>query len=159
MNLTEFARERQVEPQAVQRYVWRHEDDFKGLLVKNGKSWILTPEAIDLLDRVYPFPKPIEVLKDYDTLEKYTKALEEKEQLLVVINQLKDKIAEDAPKLAAYDMLQHQLDGIEAEKRDLVEKNEALIADLSKEKERADALEDALQKEKSKGFFARLFGR
>ena len=53
MNITEFARSRNVEAQAVSRYISRHKEEFEGLTEKNGKTVNLRPEAIARLERVY----------------------------------------------------------------------------------------------------------
>lgn len=69
MTVTEFIKGRNVDGQAVRKYIARHPEIFKGLTGKKGREITLTPDAIELLDKKYPFLKPVEVINGVDPIE------------------------------------------------------------------------------------------
>lgn len=76
MNISDFARSRSVDPQAVSRYILRH-PELQKLTTRVGKTVELTPEAERLLDEVYPLPQPVQVIQgipaeEYEALQKNT---------------------------------------------------------------------------------------
>lgn len=94
MNIKEFATMRNVEAQTITRYIKRHEVEFKGHTKKVGKNTILDEAAIQLLDKKYPLPKPIEVVEDVESLKKVNKLQEEVIMLQRELNEAHKLIAE-----------------------------------------------------------------
>ena len=90
MNIKEFAQGRGVDPQAVSRYIARHSDEFDGLITRDGKSSVLSDEAIEILDDVYPLPRPVEVVVDHVSREKLVQA---QDQIIRLQKQLMDQTA------------------------------------------------------------------
>ena len=74
MYITEFAKSRNIKPQTVSRYINRHSEKFDGLVLKSGKEITLSEEAIYILDKVYPLPKPIQVIVDHESRDKLVEA-------------------------------------------------------------------------------------
>lgn len=61
MTITEFARIHDVQVQTVAKYVREH-DEFKGHITKKGNTRVLDNEAIQMLEKKYPLPKPVQVI-------------------------------------------------------------------------------------------------
>lgn len=62
MRVTDFLQGRDVERQSVTRYINRHEDVFKGHTKKVGKEIELDSIAVEKLEKVYPYPKPVTII-------------------------------------------------------------------------------------------------
>lgn len=62
MKVTDFLKGRDVERQAVTRYINRHEEIFKGHTEKVGKEIELDSVAVEELGKVYPYPKPVTII-------------------------------------------------------------------------------------------------
>ena len=92
MTITEFAESRNVEAQAVSRYLVRHPQE-KASCRKVGKTIELSDEAFELLDKQYPLPKPVQVINGvpHEEYEAVQKRLDETKDLLLA---MKDAIAE-----------------------------------------------------------------
>lgn len=75
LNISEFARQRGKEPQAISRYVSRH-PEIQKYTRKDGKTLELLPEAERLLNAVYPLPQPIEIIEDTESRRKLIQAQE-----------------------------------------------------------------------------------
>lgn len=77
MNTTDFANSRNVQPQTVMKYIYRHKQAFKGHVKKVDRLTILDEVAIEILDKKYPLPKPVEVVVDVETLKELADARKE----------------------------------------------------------------------------------
>lgn len=77
MNTTDFANSRNVQPQTVMKYIYRHKQTFKGHVKKVDRLTILDEVAIEILDKKYPLPKPVEVVVDVETLKELADARKE----------------------------------------------------------------------------------
>ena len=62
MKVTEFLNGRDVERQAVTRYINRHDEIFKGHTKKVGKEIELDSVAVEKLEKVYPLKKPVTIV-------------------------------------------------------------------------------------------------
>lgn len=62
MKTSEFLQGRDVERQALTRYINRHPELFKNHIKKDGKEIDLDDEAVAILDEVYPLIKPVELI-------------------------------------------------------------------------------------------------
>ncbi|MBQ8987604.1 MAG: hypothetical protein IJ100_10290, partial [Lachnospiraceae bacterium] len=61
MKISDFVRERGVEPQAVSRYISRHSEIPTLCKQVHGRLVDLSPEAEALLAEQYPLPNPIDL--------------------------------------------------------------------------------------------------
>ena len=77
MNTTDFAYSRNLQPQTVMKYIQRHSKDFKGHIKKVNRQTLLDEVALELLDKKYPLPKPVEVVADIATLKELADARKE----------------------------------------------------------------------------------
>lgn len=103
MNISEFAKSRHVEPQTVSIYIRRHQQDFEGLTIKDGKDVILTDAAIQILDEVYPLPSPVQVVVDHESRDQLVKA----QQMII---QLQQKLTDQAEMIAEAKLHRYLLD-------------------------------------------------
>lgn len=164
MNISEFARSRGVEPQTVRHYVNDHED-IKKHTKKVGKTVELSDEAIELLDKIYPLPRPVQLLNGVDpeehkaVVDKLSSAQEYIIKLHETVEQLKDKVNENEKLIAQ----------AEAQKILLEDKNSQLEAARA-EGEKKDTENDYLKKAnedlraeierlKNRSFLDRLFNK
>ena len=146
MKISEFVEGRNVAAATVQQYINRHKLDFEGLIQKgkNKKEIILSEEAIRLLDKKYPLPKPIEILdKGYVPIEeldavksKYIEALEEGKRLLEERNQLQLEIKEHEKKTALIEQKDKDIKRLEDEQEKKDEELKALKEEIEKLKKR-----------------------
>lgn len=108
-SLTAFAKERNVDPKAISIYLKRHKIDY-------DKSKGLTDEQIEMLDKVYPVPKPVIVVNglDIDEERKLREELEQTQKKLSIalesLNSAKDKIVELTEKVADVQLLETKND-------------------------------------------------
>ena len=65
MTLKEFAESRNVEYNTLMQWLYRR-PDLREQMSKEGKSYILDPESevYEILDKKYPFPRPIQIVHD-----------------------------------------------------------------------------------------------
>ena len=150
MNLTQFAKERNVKTNTISNYLSRHPEIRKHIL-KNGKEVDLTPEAIKMLDEVYPVPKPVQVINGVDP-EEHKRVQRELEILhgkyeskLETILELQDKL----------NQVQSQIARAEATQLLLEDRNEQ----LKKEMEKSAKLQEELNQEKAKTWIQKFFGK
>lgn len=127
MTITEFANSRDIEPQAVSRYIGRHEEFIGHISVnpKNGKEKLLDDIAIELLGEKYPLPKPIEVIEGVAPQE-YQKVVNSMLELQELNNKMQEQLL-DAQELIA---------GATAQKL-MLEDRERQIAELKAEIEKS----------------------
>jgi phosphoribosylanthranilate isomerase len=164
MNLSDFARERHVEPQTVGKYVGRHPEVAK-FTIKRGKDRELLTEAVEILDKVYPLPKPVQVIQGVPQ-EEYQKLLEENNRLMARMVELQNERIEDQKKLAAAEATAILLEDKEKQlsekatdldrERERTAKAEARLADQDV---RIRELQDELDRERSKSWWDKLRGR
>ena len=102
MNISDFANTRGIQSQAIYKYLDRH-PELKKMTRKVGKTLELSPEAEAALDKVYPLPKPVEVIEDKAAREELIKT-----QKLVI--QLQQQLSEQALLLARAEATQLLLD-------------------------------------------------
>lgn len=151
MKISEFLQGRNVERQAVTRYINRHDEMFKNHVKKDGKELDLDMVAIEALEKIYPLEMPVNVIDGVP-----------KESFIKIQNEL----------IAS----QKKIEGLQGQLLDVQEQiavakaQELLLEDrtnqVSELKEQIDlknneieSLKEQLSEEKSKGFFAKIFGR
>lgn len=76
MIITEFLQGRNVERQAITRYISRHPELFKNHTKKVGKDIELDDVAMQYLEEKYPLLQPVQVVNGVD-LEEYQRVLNE----------------------------------------------------------------------------------
>lgn len=151
MKISEFLQGRSVARQAVTRYINRHAEIFKNHVKKDGKELDLDIVAIEALEKIYPLKMPVNIIDGVP-----------KESFIKIQNEL----------IAS----QKKIEGLQGQLLDVQEQiavakaQELLLEDrtnqVSELKEQIDlknneieSLKEQLSEEKSKGFFAKIFGR
>ena len=158
MKIKDFAEVRGVEVNTIHQYMLRHGAEFEGHTRKEGKTINLDDAAVEMLAKVYPLPKPIEVVEDKES----RLALIAAQQTII---QLQQKYQETAIALEARENKVALLEDRSKEKDTEMERQrqelEQLRAKLEAEQEARKASEIALAVErtekenvKSMGFFA-----
>ena len=92
MNITEFSESRNIKVQAVSNYISRHPKLFDGHTSKEGNLTILDDAALELLDKKYPLPQPIQVINGVDS-EEYQRVLNELNQKNNIIIQMQQEMS------------------------------------------------------------------
>ena len=159
MNITEFAQSRNKTVGAVSNYIQRHRDLFKGHTKKTGTNAELDEYALEILEKKYPLPKPVEVVEDIETIKELSETRKELAEAGKRIEVLQSKLLESSKQIAQAEATKllledktAQLDKAEKEAQDLKNKNENLSAELEKLR-----IENATLK--NRGLFARIFNR
>lgn len=93
MTITEFCKSRNVDAQAIRKYIERHPVDFTGHTGKKGRAITLDNYAIKILEEKYPLPSPVEIIEDKETRLKLIQAQER-------IIQLQNKLQEQTTVIA-----------------------------------------------------------
>lgn len=145
MTITEFAGVHAIQPQTISIFIKRHPEQFKGHTKKVGKTVELDEVALEILEKQYPIPRPVQLLNGVDpdehkeVVDKLSSAQEYIIKLHETVEQLKDKLNENEKLIAqaeAQKMLledkQEQLDTAKKENAD----KDALIAELKAENDR-----------------------
>lgn len=154
MYLKDFAESRNESSHTIATYIRRHPEEFDGHTSMSGNRLVLDDEAIEMLDKVYPLPKPVEIIVDHESRDKLIKALEE---IRVLEKEIKESYQIVADAKATLMLLEDKKQELEASR-----------ADFEAERERADSLllENAelkiqLEAEKNRklSFWERLTGR
>ena len=89
--LTKFAESRGERGDTVRKYISRHKEMFEGHIDSTGKHMLLDDVAVELLEEVYPLPKPIEVVEDTESRAKLIEALERLEKAKDLIAELSNQ--------------------------------------------------------------------
>lgn len=138
MTITEFAKSRNIEPQAVSRYLNRHEE-LKKQCRKEGKNLLLTDDVLRVLDEKYPIPKPTIIMNGVpeeehrDALEKLLKA---QELIIQLQNELTDQKLLQAENEAQKLLLEDRERRAEEDAKEAKEKVAELTAELEKERQK-----------------------
>jgi len=157
LNISEFARSRGEEPQTVRHYINSH-PDIKKHTRKNGKETELTDEAIELLDKVYPLPRPVQLVNGVDP-EEHKAVLDKLASTQEYVIKLQNKMMEDQKLLAQAEAQKQLLEDKEAQLNAAKvegEKKDTEIDDLKKANE---DLRVELERLKNRSFFDRLFNK
>lgn len=157
MKISQFARARGVEPQAVSRYIARHPEIQELCMQENDRIIDLPPEAVELLGAQYPIPKdPVKVVvgvpqTKYDELqEKYLALLERLAQIQ------EDRLA-DQKKLAAGEAAQLLLEDREVKLQELEQRTAAAEEAAAAAGQKADEAEREVSRLRSRGLWARIW--
>ncbi len=119
MRIVDFAKARNLENQAVTRYINRHREIFDGHISKEGRQIVLDEIALSVLEEKYPLPKPVQVLEDTAARKQLIEAQE-------MIIKLQQQLVEAAPKIAMAEHNQFLISQIQQENEELKSENEEL---------------------------------
>ena len=143
MILKDFAEQRNESPHTIATYIRRHPEEFEGHTTMKGNKLVLDEKAIELLEKVYPLPKPVEVIVDHESREKLIKALEEIRVLEKEIKKNYQIVAQAEATLVLLEDKKQELEtsraDLEAERvraNELFRENAELRAKLSAEQNR-----------------------
>ena len=107
MNLTAFAESRNVKTNTISNYIARNREMFEGHLIKNGHLTELDEVALEILEKMYPLPDPVQVINGIpqethiETLNELNQArqkIEERDEIIFKLqqelNRTKSKLVE-----------------------------------------------------------------
>ena len=151
MTITEFATSRHVEPQAVSRYLSRHEAE-KRTCRRVGKTLELSDKALVLLERQYPLPAPVEVVVDQETQKELIRAQKELIDMQKTVGQLQLIAAKGEIDRRLLEMKDEHLQDLRDQLKAGRDERDAL-------RERIRILEKALDEERSRprSVWSRIF--
>ena len=160
MKVTEFLQGRDVERQAVTRYINRHEDLFKGHTQKVGKEIELDAFAVEQLAEVYPLIKPVTVINGVPQ-EEYIKVQKELIDSKSQVSALQGRILEMQNLVAIAEAKELLLEDRTQRLEEMTAREEAKEQELRELREEKDReireLREALEQERSKTWVQKLF--
>ena len=164
MIISEFARERGVNAQAVYRYITRH-PEVRALCRQSddGDRLELTPEAEEMLSARYPMPKDtIEIVSGvpqskYDALQEEHAELQKKyAAVLERLAQIQEARLEDQRKIAAGEAAQLLLEDREAKLQELEQRTATAEETAAAAGIKAEEAEREVSRLRSRGLWARI---
>lgn len=151
MKISEFLQGRSVARQAVTRYINRHDEIFKNHVKKDGKELDLDMVAIEALEKAYPLEMPVNVINGVPK-ESFIKIQNELIMSQKKVESLQGQLLD----------VQEQIATAKAQEL-LLEDKTNQVSELKKQidlkNDKIENLKGQLSEEKSKGFFAKIFGR
>lgn len=151
MKVTEFLKGREVERQAVTRYINRHEEIFKGHTEKVGKELELDSVAVAELEKVYPLPKPVTIINGVPH-EDYIKVQNDLIMSQKLVSELQNRLLETQEQIATAKATELLLE-------DKTQRISDLEAKVEAKKEEIKELQEALATEQSKSWIQKLLGK
>jgi len=149
LKVTDFLKGRDVERQAVTRYINRHEEIFKGHTQRVGKEIELDMVAVEELEKVYPFPKPVTIV-DGVPQEEFIRVQNELIISQQRTNELQNRLLDAQEKIATARATELLLE-------DKTKRIEELEAKEEAKEQEIRALQEELAKERSKTWVQKLF--
>lgn len=143
ISIREYAKKNNVSYEAIRQQVKRYEAELEGHIHKQNRTQFLDDEAVAILDQ-HRQESPVVILNQ-DIDDKIKQLEEENKNLLIKVAAQADKIAE----LSEWKSDQSLLIAEAHQTKILLEEKKSEIQELKEE----------LEKEKNKGFFARLLGK
>ena len=151
LKISEFLQGRNVERQAVTRYINRHDEIFKNHVKKVGKELDLDMVAIEALEKAYPLDMPVNIINGVPK-ESFIKIQNELIMSQKKVESLQGQLLD----------VQEQIAAAKAQEL-LLEDKTNQVSELKKQidlkNDEIENLKEQLSEEKSKGFFAKIFGR
>lgn len=182
--VSDFADSRGAKRDTVTTYIRRKAEEFEGHTEQKKDGLYFDDIAMGILDKRYPLPQPVEVVKDTRSLEllvaEQAKTAKLQEELMALQKQMSEaqlKLTKvESEKLLLEDRTQrYEAESKELQKKldsqsqELKEKSEGLIEAQTKldyveqekerEKERAEAAEEELERARNASFWQRLRGK
>lgn len=164
MNISEFARSRGIEPQTVRHYVNDHED-IKKHTKKVGKTVELSDEAIELLDKIYPLPRPVQIMNGVDpeehkaVVDKLSSAQEYIIKLHETVEQLKDKVNENEKLIAQAEAQKILLEDKNSQLEAAREEGEKKDTEIEEQKKKIEELKNENERLRNRSLFERIFNK
>ena len=133
MTLKEFAESRNVEYNTVMQWLYRR-PDLREQMEKDGKSYILVPESeiYGILDKKYPFPRPIQIVHDEEARAELAAAQKK-------IQELQDRLLQVARQIARLETIDLLLEQREQELKEAKKNAEEKRAEAAGLKEETEA--------------------
>ena len=157
MNITEFAKSRNLKPQTVYRYISRH-PEYEKHTSKNGKEVVLDSTALNMLEKKYPVPKPIELIQGVPQ-EEYINVLTKLKEAQKVVGELQNRLLEAQEQIATAKATELLLEDKTKRISDLEAKAEAKDSEIKAKEEEIKSLQEALATEKAKSWWDKLRGK
>ncbi len=175
--VSDFAEERNIDRNAVTQYIRRHPEMFEGHTKISGNSLVFDNDALELLDKKYPLPKPAIVVdgvshEEYEELQrklsdakdiimKMQSALAENDKLLIQKDaDLKLLEAKDNLFSATIEDLKTEKSILQTEKESLKAEKSALQAEKEALNSKIDSLNaELVEAKRPKSLIERLFGK
>ena len=164
MNISEFARSRGIEPQTVRHYVNDHEY-IKKHTKKVGKTVELSEEAIELLDKIYPLPRPVQLVNGVDP-EEHKDVQDKLTAAQEFIIKLQNKMMEDQKLLAQAEAQKILLEDRESQLKIATEEGEKKDTEIDLQKKKIEEqnrqleeLKNENERLKNRSLFERIFNK
>lgn len=172
MFLKDFAEVRGVKADTVATYIRRH-PEIAALTSTEGYHMVLSEEAIDILDKKYPMPKPVQVIQDTESLKK----LNEAQQTIILMQKKMLEMAAENKELALQAEKVLMLEAAKQENAETIGKLEAELeykngklddeqqahqataAELADTQKQLSDAQQELERLKNRNFFQRLFNK
>lgn len=130
MNLTEFLEGRTAKQNAVSNWMKAHSELFRGHTRRVGKFLELDDVAVEILDKKYPRPAPVQVIEDTDALKRLSEAQETIIKLQAMLSEYKGIEARLEASQSVLEARQALLDDKEKQLESLKEQNHTLQNEL-----------------------------
>lgn len=156
MKITEFLQGRDVERQAVTRYISRHDEIFNGHVTREGKELNLDNYAVSVLKEVYPPLKPVTVIKGV-AHEEYERVMNELIKTQKEKDELQNRLLETAEQIASANATKILLEDKEKQLEDKSKQIEKLEMEQTALKSNLEKVQEQLDAEKAKSWLDKLF--
>lgn len=138
MKITEFLQGRDVERQAVTRYISRHDEIFNGHVTREGKELDLDNYAVSVLKEVYPPLKPVTIIKGVSH-EEYERVMKELIKAQKEKDEIQNRLLETAEQIASANATKMLLEDKAAQIEKMEKEQAELKANLEKMQEQLNA--------------------
>ena len=153
VDIKAFAEPRGADVKTIHKYLNRHKEEFEGHTRRLGKTTLLDETAIELLDKVYKHPKPVQVVQDDEAREENAKLrervimlYEKNNELLEENGRLKEAAAMLEVRDARIAALEDKSQRDEAERERLKQESEAA---LERQRQETDTVRGELKEEQA----------
>ena len=136
MFLKDFAEIRGIKADTVATYIRRH-PEIAAMTSSEGYHMVLSDEAVEILDKKYPLPKPVQIIQDTESLKK----LAEAQNFIIKLQEKMLEMSEENRNLALQAEKVLLLEAAEQEKAERIGK---LEADIDRRDEILDQKEQEL---------------
>lgn len=171
--IVDFVSERGIQKSAVQMYIKRHPELFDGHIRIEGNAQIADREALSILEKKYPLPKPVEIITDTESLQLLADERKKNQELLALIAEMKEQVAVAKTQQIMLEDKQRQIEeqrllltslneqknSTESELRKEIEQRAKAEAELENAMKIIDDQRDAVAKLKNRGLLARILNK
>lgn len=158
MNITEFASARNEQSQTISIFIKRHPEQFEGHTRKVGKTVELDEVALEILEKQYPLPRPVQLLNGVDPEEH--KAVQDKLTAAQdFIIKLQNKMMEDQKLLAQAEAQKQLLEDKEAQLNAAKVEGEKKDTEIEEQKKKIEELKNENERLRNRSLFERIFNK